>query len=116
MAVINFRNEVMADGPSGFWRLGEPLGSMKASDETSNHNDGTCSPSGITFGQPGFHGGDTAALFDGLGLDESLFTIVIPSILLSSRWKRRSVGMGRIDLSRPATHPREIELSRSGAI
>ncbi len=66
MAVINFANEVMADGPSGFWRLGEPLGSMTAADETSNHNDGHCSPSGIKFGQPGFHGGDTAALFDGL--------------------------------------------------
>ena len=73
MAVINFANEVMADGPIGFWRLGEPLGSMTAADSsvnqmtaTPNGNNGTCSPSGITFGQPGFHGGDTAALFDGV--------------------------------------------------
>ena len=73
MAVINFANEVMADGPVGFWRLGEPLGSMTAADSsvnqmtgTLNGNNGTCSPSGIKFGQPGFHGGDTAALFDGV--------------------------------------------------
>lgn len=73
MAVINFANEVLADGPIGFWRLGEPLGSMTAADSSVNlitgalngHN-GTCSPSGIKFGQPGFHGGDTAALFTGL--------------------------------------------------
>src|SRR5262245_8575838 len=64
MAIINFANEVMADGPSGYWRLGEPLGSLTAADTSGNGNNGTCS-GGITFGQPGFHGGDTAALFDG---------------------------------------------------
>ena len=64
MAIGNFANEVLADGPIGYWRLGEPLGSVSAADASGNANTGTCSD-GITFGQPGFHGGDMAALFDG---------------------------------------------------
>jgi hypothetical protein len=64
MAIQNYADEVMADGPVGYWRLGEPRGSMTAADETRNHNNGRCEGS-VTFGYPGFHGGDTAALFDG---------------------------------------------------
>src|SRR5262245_34356185 len=64
MAISNFAAEVLADGPIGYWRLGEALGSVNAADASGNLNNGTCS-GGITFGQPGFHGGDTAALFDG---------------------------------------------------
>ena len=63
MAISNFAAEVLADGPIGFWRLGEPLGSVTAADASGNGNTGSCS--NITFGQPGFHGGDSAALFDG---------------------------------------------------
>jgi hypothetical protein len=44
--------------------LGEAPGSVTAADESGNGNTGTTS-GGITFGLPGFHGGDTAALFDG---------------------------------------------------
>jgi hypothetical protein len=64
MAISNFATEVLADGPIGYWRLGERPGSGTATDASGNGNNGTCS-GGITFGQPGFHGGDTAALFDG---------------------------------------------------
>ena len=64
MAISNFAAEVLADGPIGYWRLGEALGSVTAADASGNLNNGTAS-GGITFGQPGFHGGDTAALFDG---------------------------------------------------
>jgi len=64
MAISNFAAEVLADGPIGYWRLGEPLASVIAADASGNSNDGNCSGV-ITFGQPGFHGGDTAALFDG---------------------------------------------------
>lgn len=63
MAISNFATEVFADGPIGFWRLGEGPGSVIAADASGNGNNGTCS-GGITFGQPGFDG-DTAALFDG---------------------------------------------------
>src|ERR1043166_5440943 len=84
MAIINFANEVMADGPIGYWRLGDqpkptdpyPWG---IKDETTNGNGGAVidsvgdtSPSGIKFAQPGLYRGvnkaivgDTAALFDG---------------------------------------------------
>jgi len=64
MAPINFATEVLADGPIGYWRLGEAPASTTAADASGNANNGTYS-GGITLGQPGFHGGDTAALFDG---------------------------------------------------
>ncbi len=64
MAPITFATEVLADGPIGFWRLGEAPGTASAADASGNANNGTYS-GGITLGQPGFHGGDTAALFDG---------------------------------------------------
>src|SRR5262245_14583756 len=65
MAIGKFAAEVLADGPIGFWRLGEAPGSMTAADSSGNGNNGSCSGT-ITFGQPGFHGGDTAALFAGV--------------------------------------------------
>ena len=64
MAISNFAAEVLADGPLGFWRLGDAPGSVIAADASGNGNHGSCTGT-ITFGQPGFHGGDTAALFDG---------------------------------------------------
>jgi hypothetical protein len=64
MAVGNFAAEVLADGPIGYWRLGEAPGSASAADASGHTNNGTYS-GGLTLGQPGFHGGDTAALFDG---------------------------------------------------
>jgi hypothetical protein len=62
MAIEAFSVEVLADGPIGYWRFGEPVGSLVAADASGNGNDGACSGP-ITFGEPGFHGGDTAALF-----------------------------------------------------
>ena len=63
MAVDAFANEVVVDGPIGYWRFGESLG-QPAADSSPNGNDGTYN-GGITLGLPGFQGGDTAALFDG---------------------------------------------------
>ena len=64
MAPRSFVTEVLADGPIGYWRLGENPGTATAADASGHLNDGTYSGT-ITLGQPGFHGGDTAALFDG---------------------------------------------------
>ena len=64
MATDEFATEVLADGPVGYWRFGEPLGSATAADASGHGNDGLAS-GGVTFGKPGLHGGDTAALFDG---------------------------------------------------
>ena len=66
MAVDAFENEVMADGPVGYWRLRESPG-QPAADSSQNGNHGTYN-GGITLGLPGFQGGDTAALFDGATL------------------------------------------------
>ena len=64
MAIENYADEVMADGPVGYWRLGQPPGSTTAADSSGNGHTGEVR-GGVTFGLPGFHGGDTAALFDG---------------------------------------------------
>jgi hypothetical protein len=65
MASDDFATQVLADGPVGYWRLGEPPGAVTTTvDSSANGNDGLCS-GGITFGEPGLFGGDTAALFDG---------------------------------------------------
>lgn len=63
MAVNSFAAEVLADGPCGYWRLAEGPG-HPAVDSSPSGNDGQYQ-GGITLGLPGFHGGDTAALFDG---------------------------------------------------
>jgi Concanavalin A-like lectin/glucanases superfamily/CARDB len=60
----SYAAQVLADGPIGYWRLGEAPGSPTAADSSVNGNNGNYT-GGITLGQPGFHGGDTAALFDG---------------------------------------------------
>jgi hypothetical protein len=76
MAVDAFSAEVLADGPLGYWRLGEPAGSAIAADSSGNRNDGACSGP-ITFGEPGFHGGDTAALFSSATLPTPSPRIVV---------------------------------------
>jgi hypothetical protein len=58
-----YRLQVIADGPFGYWRFDEGAGPV-AADSSGHGNNGTYS-GGVTLGQPGFHGGDTAALFDG---------------------------------------------------
>ena len=65
-APMGFATEVSADGPIGYWRLGEGAVSASAADSSGRGNNGTYSGSGITLGQPGIQGGDTAALFDGV--------------------------------------------------
>lgn len=59
-----YATRILADGPIGYWRLGEPPGSATASDSSGSGNNGTYS-GGVTLGLPGFHDGDTAAMFDG---------------------------------------------------
>lgn len=61
-----FATEVSADGPIGYWRLGETSITASAADSSGNGNNGTYSSSGITLEQPGINGGDTAAKFDGV--------------------------------------------------
>ena len=56
--------EVLVGGRVGYWRLGEPMGSVTAADASGNGNDRTSS-GGVTLGQPGLCGADAAALFDG---------------------------------------------------
>ena len=62
MANDDFATQVLADGPVGYWRFGEPPGNATAADASGHGNDGLVS-GGVTFRQPGLHGGDTAALF-----------------------------------------------------
>src|SRR5438309_5945498 len=58
--------QVLTDHPLGFWRLGDPAGSGSAADASGNGLAGAVDP-GVTLGQPGAIGGDTAATFPGSG-------------------------------------------------
>ncbi|HMC68252.1 MAG TPA: LamG-like jellyroll fold domain-containing protein, partial [Mycobacteriales bacterium] len=58
--------QMLADHPSGFWRLGDPAGSTTAADASGNGLVGTVDP-GVTLAQPGALSGDTAATFNGSG-------------------------------------------------
>ena len=58
--------QMLADHPSGFWRLGDPAGSTTAADASANGLTGTVDP-GVALGQPGALSGDTAATFNGSG-------------------------------------------------
>src|SRR5215467_8046402 len=63
----NYRLQILADGPIGYWRFGETTG-ITAADSSPNGNAGTYS-GGITLGQAGLPtgvAGDTAVLFDGV--------------------------------------------------
>jgi acid phosphatase type 7 len=60
-----YRAEVMADGPRGYWRLGEASGTTAVSETASNAGTYT---GGVTLAQPGSIAGDpnSAARLDGL--------------------------------------------------
>jgi uncharacterized repeat protein (TIGR01451 family) len=55
---------LLADRPTAFWRLGDPIGSTVAADASGNGLAGTYDP-GVSLGQPGAISGDTAATFSG---------------------------------------------------
>src|SRR5262245_28195274 len=40
-ALRSYREEVLADNPAGYWRLGEPTGALAATDESGNSRSGT---------------------------------------------------------------------------
>lgn len=71
---LAFTNEVLADSPLAYWRLGESPGVATAADATGNGFNGTYSSTGVSLGQPGIFGGDPAVLFDGLGTG----SVVVP--------------------------------------
>jgi uncharacterized repeat protein (TIGR01451 family) len=56
--------QLLADHPSGFWRLSDAAGSTTAADASGNGLSGAVDP-GVSFGQPGATAGDTAATFSG---------------------------------------------------
>jgi uncharacterized repeat protein (TIGR01451 family) len=58
--------QILADHPAGFWRLGDPVGSATAADASGNGLTGAVD-AGVSLGQPGAVGGDTAASFIGSG-------------------------------------------------
>ncbi len=66
-ATRSYRDEVLADFPAMYLRLGEAGGSLKAADVTGDNHPGTYSEAGLTLGVPGaiVNDPDTAVSFDG---------------------------------------------------
>lgn len=65
VVALTYVQEVLADSPIGYWRLGETSGT-NANDETSNNYDGTYSAT-YTLGQPGPVAGGKSVSFAGTG-------------------------------------------------
>jgi Concanavalin A-like lectin/glucanases superfamily len=93
---------VLLDKPSNYWRLNEPSG-LVAVDRVNGLN-GTIS-GGVTLGQPGALGGNTAMLFD--GVDDKIVTaanVYIPSTFSCEAWfKLITTAEIPIVSTRPAT-------------
>jgi hypothetical protein len=76
MAGAQYSATIIADGPIGYWRLGEPQTTAVAADASGNNRNGTYTRSvvsgvnGAIVGDP-----DTAATFDGLTT-----SVVVPAI------------------------------------
>ncbi|TME65579.1 MAG: DUF11 domain-containing protein, partial [Chloroflexi bacterium] len=64
--VSSLSAQILADHPSGYWRLGDPAGSAVALDASGNGISGAVD-AGVSLGQPGAVAGDTAATFSGSG-------------------------------------------------
>ena len=64
-APLTFANEVLGDNPFAYWRFGEAPGATTAADSSGHGHHGTYS-GGVTTGNAGLFGGDTAALFGGV--------------------------------------------------
>lgn len=60
-----FAEEVLADAPIAYYRLGEPAGATMVRDLSMNNNHSVAVEGGVRFGVPGLGTGDSAALFDG---------------------------------------------------
>jgi hypothetical protein len=73
-AAITYRDEVLADGPHAYWRLGETSGTV-AGDQTAYQNTGTYL-GGVSLGQPGAISGDPDA---SAGFDGANDTVRVPS-------------------------------------
>jgi hypothetical protein len=112
VAVDAFENEVMADGPVGYWRLGESPGQL-AKDLSPKGNHGTYN-GGITLGLPGFHGGIRQRCSTALR-GSSGSPIVRVSIRPASRWRRKSGGTGRRASSSASSRRRATPVRRSTA-
>lgn len=64
---MSYSSVILADSPTGFWRLGETTGTSIADSSTAGTNTGTANATGLTYAQTGALTGDanTAILFDG---------------------------------------------------
>ena len=63
-----YQDEVLADSPTAYYRLGEPLGTNGSGSVINSFGDGESGTpnGGVSFGHPGAVAGDTAAHFDGV--------------------------------------------------
>ena len=82
LGVPSYAQRVLADYPTGYWRLGEPSG-LSAADSSGNAHAGTIS-GGVTLGVAGTIAGDTGATFDGAAGTGQIALGTMPSPLVCS--------------------------------
>ena len=98
-AVGSYRDEVLADGPVGYWRLGESGGTTAASETGTNPG---IYMNGVTLGRPGAITGDPSSAAGLDGIDD---TVRVPK-LGGTRADRRPLARGLGETRQPRPAPR----------
>jgi len=107
-----YRDAVMADGPRGYWRLGESSGTT-AADETGA-NLGTYT-NGVTLGQPGVIPTDpnTSASFDGVNdyvkVNDSNSLDLASAVTIEAWVKRSRSGTWQVIVGKPGNGQSALE-------
>ncbi|MDX6258734.1 MAG: hypothetical protein QOH84_422 [Kribbellaceae bacterium] len=118
-----YDQQVLADGPTAYWRLGEASGTANATDSSGQGNTGPYS--GVTLGVPGVltSGGNTAGDFDGSGrmIGQTVFSQ--PQNFSVEAWYKTTstgggkiVGFGNSSNGTSSQYDRHIYLQNDGTV
>ncbi|WP_344210883.1 LamG domain-containing protein [Kribbella sancticallisti] len=89
-----YDQQILADGPTAYWRLGEPSGTANATDSSGQNNTGPYS--GVSLGATGVltSGGNTAADFTGNGRMIGQTSTSQPQNFSVEAWYQTTSGSG----------------------
>ena len=118
-----YDQQVLADGPTAYWRLGEPSGTATATDSSGQNNTGPYS--GVSLGVAGAltSGGNTAGDFSGTGRMIGQTAASQPQTFSVEAWYRTTstqggklVGFGNSANGTSSQYDRHVYLQNDGAV
>lgn len=82
---VNYKLEVLADGPAGYWRLDESAGTLMA-DSSQNVRNGSYAGTGFTLGAPGLLPSDSNAAVSLANSTAAALSVPFASGLNTGQW------------------------------